>query len=108
MKAHFFDPKESISIIWFLDILKFVGDTNCINKKAEIRVIPRYVNEVFANALNSRVCTSNKSSPIAASVGNLDDRLRQLLRSYPEIVKHMIKHFATDKAIPESDAAILW
>lgn len=70
-------------------------------------MLSQYVNETLANALNSRMSAADKSSLFAASVGNADARPRKLLRSNAEVVKYLLKKFATHQAIAEFDVAIM-
>lgn len=81
--------------------------TNLIHKQVAIRVLPHFVNEKLANTLNSRMCTTDKPFPISASVRNLDNSSRKLLRFYPEVVDYLQKSLATDKPIVEFYTAIL-
>lgn len=69
-------------------------------------ILANYVNKIHTNALKSCKCATDKSSLIATSVRNLDNRYR--FRSYAEVVNYLLKKFATEQAIPEFDAAIIW
>lgn len=65
-------------------------------------ILPCYVNEILANALNSRMYATEKSSLIATTAKNVDNQSRKLLRSYPEVVGYLVKKVATDKASQNS------
>lgn len=62
---HFFDPKDSFSNIGLLATLELACDTNRIHEGAALWVLPYYVCETLANALNCGMCETNKSSHIA-------------------------------------------
>lgn len=96
MKAHFFNPKDPISITGFLATFKLVYDTNKIHEGAAIWVLLHYVHKALANALDSRMCVEDRHTSIAASVRDQEPRSRNLLRSYPEVVNYMLEKFATD------------
>lgn len=53
------------------------------------------------------MCATDKSSPIAASVRNTDNRSRKRLRSYLKVVNYFLKKLVKDQAITEFNAAIL-
>lgn len=94
MKTRFFDLKHSIFIIiGYLATFKLTCDSNRIQERAAMWVLPHYVNETPANALNSSMCATDKSSPINATVRNADNRSRKLLQSNPELVSSLPKHF---------------
>lgn len=105
VKAHLFDPKDPISITEILATFKLSFDTR-IHEGGAMWVLPHYVNETSANH-NSRMCATDNSSPIAASVRNADNRSCKLRRSYPEVTKYLLEKFATIRAITEFDAAFL-
>lgn len=106
MKAHFFDPKDPISIIGFLATFKLACDTNKIHEGVAMWVLSHYLKDTLANALNSRMCAEDRSASLPASERN-EPRSRKLLRSYPEVVNYLFKKISTDQAIAENDAAIL-
>lgn len=64
MKAHDFDPKESISIIGFLAPFKLACNTNRIHEGSAIWALPHYVHETIANALNSGMCAEDITAPV--------------------------------------------
>lgn len=66
INAHFIDGKKCISIIDFLDTLKFGCNTNRFYEEAEIRGLLWNVNRKLADALNSGICATNKSSLIVS------------------------------------------
>lgn len=55
-----------------------------------MRVLLRCVTETLANTLNSQMCATGKSSPIAASAHRVDNRSCKLLQSYSEVVKFLL------------------
>lgn len=107
MKAPFFNLKEPIFIIGFLTTFKLACNTDNIRDGAAMRLVPHYVNETLANELNSRMCATDKSSPITSSVRNVENWSHNLLGSYSEVVNYLLKRFATDQAIVYLDAAML-
>lgn len=107
MKAHLFDSEDPITMIGFLTTSKFACDTNHIQEGAAMWALPHYVNETLANSLDSRMCATDKSYPIATSLRNVDNQSHKLLRLYPDVVNYLLKKFATDPAIAGFDAAIL-
>lgn len=82
MKAHLFDSKNPLFIIGSLARFKLACKTNRMREELEMWVIPRYVNETFLDALNSFMCATDKSTLIEASVDHVENRSRNLLRSY--------------------------
>lgn len=107
MKAHFFDPKDPIFIIGFLATFELTCDTNKIHEGAAMWVLPHFVKETIANALNSRMCAEDRTAPLVATVRHDKIRHQKLLRSYPEVVNYLLKKFATGAEIAEYDATIL-
>lgn len=101
IKAQFFDPGDLIYIIRFLNTFMVACDNNRIRERAAILVLPHYVNETHPNTLNSHMCAMDMSSPIAASVSNVDDRSRQFLRSDPEVGNYLLKKFTSCEANKE-------
>lgn len=91
----------------FLATFKLANDTNSIHEGATRLVQPHYVHETLTNALNSRMCAKEESTPIIDSVRNSDTRSLQLLHSYAEVVNYLMNKYAADQAIDEYDAAIL-
>lgn len=65
MKAHLIDSNDLISIIWLLAKYKLVCDTKSIQDWAAMWGAPHYVIGMLANAPNSIVCATNKSSIVA-------------------------------------------
>lgn len=107
MKAHFFDPKDSISVIKYLATFKLAWDNNSIHEGAVIWVLLRYVSETLAKALNSCMCATNRYFSFAALVRNVENWAPKLLRSYIEVVNYLLKKFATSRAITQFDSASL-
>lgn len=94
-------------MIGFYAVFELASHNNNIHKGAAIWVLPNYVSGKIANALNSRVCATDKSSSISASVRNVENRFRKLLQSYPDEVTYFLKTFVTDQATAKFYAAIL-
>lgn len=69
-------------------------------------VLPQQLNETLANVLNSHLRATDKSYPVAASVRKVENRSCNLVRSYPEVVNHLLKKFGTDHVNAEFEAAI--
>lgn len=107
MKAHYFEPKEPISIIVFLKTFKLACVTNKIHEGAAMSLLPNHVHETLTNALSSPMCVEDRAAPIIVSLRNNDKRLRKLLRSYPGVVIYLLKKYATNQEIAEYDAASL-
>lgn len=97
MKAHFFDSEDPISIFGFLTPSSFR-----VIQTVLTWVPPHYVNETLTNALNSRMCATEKSSHVATSVCKVKTRSRNLLQLYTEVENFLLKKFATGQAIVES------
>lgn len=70
-KAHFSDPKGPISFIGFLAMSNLAFDTNRIHEGPAMWVLLHQVKETIINALNSRMCTTDKSSHIAILMRNV-------------------------------------
>lgn len=69
-------------------------------------MIPLYVGNALADVLNDRMSVEDWLPSFAASVGNEEQRSKQLLLSYPEVVNYPLKKFAAHQAISEKDTAI--
>lgn len=76
MIVNFFDSEHPISIIGFLAIFKHRWNTFRIPKEVTMRGLPHYINETLENALKSRIGVLDRSSLIATTVCNVDDRSR--------------------------------
>lgn len=74
-----FDPKDLLSVTGFLAPFKLACNKNRIHKAAVMWVLPHYVIETFANALNSCTCATNKPSLIVSSVRNVDNQFSKFL-----------------------------
>lgn len=85
MNALFFDTKATIYVLRFLTTFKIASNTNRIHEEAVMCILSHYVSETLATALDSLMCTTDKSSSVAASVRNADTGFSKLLRSYPEV-----------------------
>lgn len=107
MKSHLFVLEYPVSIIGFLTTLEPWSDLNLIHERAAMRVIPRYVTITLANALNSRMVATDKSSVIAAAVCDVEYGFRKLSRSYQKVVIYFLKKFATNETTAYFDVAIL-
>lgn len=68
IKKHFLDPKNPSSIVEFLATVKLICSSNKIHEGAARCVLPHYVQDIFANALNSRMFAKNRLAALAASV----------------------------------------
>lgn len=99
LKAQFFVPNYLISINGSLNTFMLACDTDCIHEAAVMQVLPNYVNETFADALNSLLCATDNSFPITTPVRNSANRSSKLLQLYREVVDYMLKKFATYKDI---------
>lgn len=106
LKLHILDTKDPISVIGFLSTIKLACDANCILKGSTMLVLPQYVNETIASALDSRMVAKDKFTPITVSVRNYDTRSRKLHCPCPEVANYLLKKFPSDQAIAEADAAI--
>lgn len=53
------------------------------------------------------MCAKDSYTSFTVVVRNGDTVLRNRLRSYPEVVKYLLKNFTTDQAIAKLDAVIL-
>lgn len=74
MNAHCFDPKEATSIVDAQATLKLSCITNKIPQGGNMWVLPHYVQETLASAINSRTCDENRISQKIALVR--DDETR--------------------------------
>lgn len=72
MMTHYFFSKDPVSIHGFFGYIQACLFTIRIQKDAVMRVLRRYVNETLGNDFNSRICSEDKSSPITASVCNIN------------------------------------
>lgn len=72
IKAHFFDPKDPISIVGFLATFKLPCDMDKIHEGATMRILSNFVKKPIGNAQNSRMCTESQSGPLAATACNND------------------------------------
>lgn len=90
MMAQLFNPKDPVSIIGLLATFTLTCDTNRIHEGAVMWVLPYIVHETLANVLSSRVYAEASLAPFAATVQNQKPRLRNLLRSYPEVVYYLL------------------
>lgn len=71
-----------------LAISKLNCETNRIHEKAVTCVLPHYVDDAIEDALNRRICNTNKSLPFAESVRNVDNHSYISLQSFPEVVSY--------------------
>lgn len=99
MEALFFDPKHPLIIIAFLDTLKLACYSSKIQDGAGRRVLPHYVNDGLAIALNNYVCAENRLTSLATSVRNEQRRRRKLLRLHVEAENYFVRKYASDQAI---------
>lgn len=99
LKAHFFNTNGPMPIIGFLAALKLACDTNHILEHPATRAQPYYVNETFANALNTRMCTEDKPTHVTASVPKTDSWSQKLWHSYLETVNCQIKKLAIHQSV---------
>lgn len=67
----------------------------------------QHVNEALANAFTSRMCEENRIAPVVALAPNNDTSSREVLRSYLEVVKYLLKKYAKNQTTAVYDAAIL-
>lgn len=91
MKAHVFSPKDRVSTIGFLDTFKLASNTDGIHKEAEMWVLRHHFIETLENTSRNRLCATDKSHLIAASVRNIEDRFSKLLQSYLKEVNYFLK-----------------
>lgn len=68
MKAHVFNSKNPISIISSIAKFYLACDTNKIYEGAAMWVLPHFVEETSANALNSRICATGRTVPLTATI----------------------------------------
>lgn len=92
--TEFFNTKNSIFVIEIRTEFKPACDFSCIHDEGAMCILLYYVKEKIAFALNSRVSISDEFSVIVASVRNVDSKASQLLRSFSEVVKCLLKKFA--------------
>lgn len=107
MKSHFLNPIKAISIIVFIASFKLARETNRIEKRAAVWVLPHFVHETLANALQFLMYAEDVTVPIIFLVCNNDTRSRKLLRYYPEMVNYLLKTYATYHSVAKYDTAIL-
>lgn len=107
MEAHFFNPKDSISIIGFMATFLLARSTDRMHEKAVIWPLLHYGNDTLAHLFNSRMCPTDKIVSIATLLHNVVNQSHELLRWY-SVVKNSLKNkFVTDQAIAECDFPIL-
>lgn len=81
MKANFSDSKHQIFKIGFFATFTSACDKYRIHEGAAMWVLPHYISETLAKALNSCICAKDQSMPPAASVRNADNQSQKLSRS---------------------------
>lgn len=80
---------------------------NYIFESAAMWVLSNCVNETPLSILGRPRCGNSKFTTITDSVRNIDARSRNFLCWYLEVVKSLLKKFATDQSTAEFDAAKL-
>lgn len=68
--------------------------------------MPSFVADHVAASLNSRMVRSDDTSIAVATVHATAASQAPRLTSYPEVVNHLLKRYANDQGIAETDAAI--
>lgn len=96
-----------ISTTGFLDTFHPACDTSNTHEGIAVWVPSHYDDEMQAKARSSRTSAVEKSSLLAVSVRNVQNRSPKPLRLYPKVVNFFLKTFATDYANEEFDAKIL-
>lgn len=96
IKAHFFNPKDSILIMGYSEMLNRGWNTNNIHEEASMWDLFFCVKKPFANALNSRVSVVDRFLSFPNSVRNKEVRSHKLLYSYPELGNQLLKMYTTD------------
>lgn len=104
MKAHLTDRHDQMLIIGFLASFKPACDANNIHERAAKQVLPDYVKETFANALNSRMCAKDRSTSRAVSVHRKRTSSGTPLRACPKFYNCSMKKVSTDRVIVEYEA----
>lgn len=108
MKARFFDPKDTVSIVGFLATFKLARHTNKTYERAAMLVVPHIVKEPIANALNSCMCARVRTAPLAATVRYNKAWPRNLFRSSSNFVNYLLKKYVTGTAIAIHDVTLLF
>lgn len=85
MRTYFFDPKDRISLIAFSATVEIACETSKTPQSAEIWILPLFVKDALAKALDSCMCAKNRFALLAASMQNEKRLSYKLLCLYPEV-----------------------
>lgn len=106
--THTFGRADSGSILGFLTTFKLACDASCLHENATIRTMPSFVADRVVSSLNSRMVQSDLAESLDTAVNSNEDPLQApSFRSYSEVVNHLPKRYAIDKAFAAADATIL-
>lgn len=102
-----FFRSDHLTLIWFLTNFKFTLDSNDFPERPAVRSWSHFINETFANVLNSCICATYKYSSIASSEHNVVNGSGKTLPIFPERTELQVEKFATFKADAKFEISIL-
>lgn len=106
IKAPLFNPKNPTCITRFIATFILAYEASYIHERAAMSLLPHFVHEMPADALNSRLYAKNCLTSLAATLRKQELRSQKILWSYPEMITYLQKTFVTDQAIAEYRASI--
>lgn len=101
MKSRFFNLLDLVLIIGFLAKSKHACSRNNIHERTAVVSVPHCDKRTLVNALRSRMCVDDRTSPYTATVGNDESKFCKLLHFYPKLGASLLMKSAKQQASSE-------